>query len=539
MTTVSCTMNRRQFIAGTAAVGAAAGIVATTAGTEKMAHASYEEMRDGTVGIEENVDLSDAAYDVDYLIVGSGCAGVCSAVEACDQGLSVLMCEAGAFFGGTTTATEGMCALNSKYLDALGIHTDLDEAAADEYSFSNYLANKYIIDDFVHSLDENFVWMEEYCGVKFEQNPTCNTLNPYQHFYVNKGAGMIDTMVSLAQDKGATCLLNNCVKRLIMNDGRVAGAIVDDTDAGTEYKVKCKAVLLATGGFAQNPELIEAKLPWLNTDRCVNSALGRVEGDGYYMATAAGADTHGMVTCGWYDPCLKSFPFFSELSVAAECTPYLWINERGERWIKEDITLAFSEVCYALFSQRRAISILSQSAVDRIMSEGCPVGWAGYIKNGTVLSDLQNQLDDAKSQMPEGFYYGESFDEFAKNVGVDADTFKDTIARYASMVVSGEDSDYGKDPQYLWDAPVDGEPLYGFELCGNLLNISGGVQIDPDMNVITVDGTQIPGLYGAGADASGLLGFIYPNKYASTKQGWCMHSGRRAAQHAAEYIAKL
>lgn len=527
---MSISINRRQFVTAAAAAGASAGLAATPA------LASYDEMVKGTVGIEEGTDLSAARYDVDILIAGSGCAGVCCAVEGCDQGLSVLMCEAAGFFGGTACATEGNCALNSKYLDELGIHTDLDEASSEEYIFSNYLANKYIIDDFIQNIDENFVWMEEYCGVKFEQNPTCNTLAPNQHFYEGKGAGMVATMVALAQEKGATCLTDNCVKRAIMQDGVVVGAVVKAADEDAEYLVKCKTLVLATGGFAQNPELIEAKLPWLNTDRVVNSAMGRVQGDGYYISTAAGGDTHGMVTVGWYDPCLKNDMFYTEMSVAAECTPYLWVNERAERWIKEDMTLRFSEVCYALFSQRRVISILSQSAVNRIMSEGCPVGWAGYIKNGTVLTDLQNQLDAARDNSLEGFFYGESFEEFAQNAGIDPDTLKSTVERYAEMVAAGEDADYGKDPQYLWDAPVDGEPLYGFELCGNLLNCSGGVVIDPEMNVITVDGVQIPGMYSAGADASGLLGFIYPNQFASTKQGWCPHSGRRAAQYAAKYI---
>lgn len=523
-------MDRRQFVAA----AAASGIVANAAGT---ALASEKEMIDGVVGVETGTDLSDARYDVDILIAGSGCAGSCCAVEACDQGLSVLMCEAASFFGGTTCATEGGCALNSKYLDELGIHTDLDEASSEEYLFSNYLANKYIIDDFIHAIDDNFVWMEEYCGVEFEKDPTCNTLAPNQHFYVGKGAGMIATMVDLATSKGATCVLNNCVKRAIMEDGKIVGAVVMDLDADEEYLVKCKALVLATGGFAQNPELIEQKLPWLNTDRCVNSAMGRVEGDGYYISTACGGDTHGMVTVGWYDPVPKSFPFFTELGVAAECTPYLWVNERAERWIKEDMTIRFSEVCYAIFSQRRVISILSQSAVDRMMTEGCPVGWAGYIKNGTVLTDLQNQLDAAKEDMPEGFFYGETFAEFAESAGLDADALSATIERYADMVAAGDDADYHKDPKYLWDAPVDGEPMYGFELCSNLLNVSGGVVINPEMNVITTAGVQIPGLYSAGADASGLLGFIYPNQFASTKQGWCLHSGRRAAQNAAKYIA--
>ena len=530
---MEATVSRRQLIGGIAAAGVLGGLALNTG----VAQASEEEYLNGKVGVETGTDLSDARYDIDLLVVGSGCAGVCAAVEGCDQGLSVLMCEASGFFGGTTTATEGMLGLNTKYLDELGISTDLTEAAAEEYEFSNYLANRYIINDFINHVDENFVWMEEYCGVKFEQEVTCNTLNPYQHFYVKKGAGMIETMVQLAQDKGATCLLSNCVKRAVMEDGKVVGAIVEDEEG--EYTVKCKALVLATGGFAQNPELIAQKLSWLNTDRCINTALGRVEGDGYYIAVAAGGDTHGMCTCGWYDPALKSFYFGSELSVAACNTPYLWVNERGERWISEDMTLRFSEVCYALFSQRRALSILSQSAVDRMISEGCPVGWAGYILNGTKLTDLQNQLDTAIEENPEGFFWGDSVEELADSMGIDADALKATIDRYATMVENGVDEDFGKDPQYLWPAPVEGERLYGFELCGNLLNVSGGVVIDPSGSVITVDGIAIPGLYCAGADASGLLGFIYPNKYASTKQGWCLYSGRLCAQSAASYIASL
>lgn len=528
---MATTMSRRQLVGGLAAAGVGVGLSLNIAN----ANASYDEYQQGVVGAESGTDLSDARYDVDLLVVGSGCAGVSAAVEGADQGLTVLMCEASPFFGGTTTATEGMLGLNTKYLDKLGISTDLKEAAADEYACSNYLANRYIINDFINKADDNFVWMEEYCGVQFEQEVTCNTLNPYQHFYVGKGAGMIGTMVELAEQKGVNCLLENCVKRAVLEEGKVVGAIVEDESG--EYPVKCKAMVLATGGFAQNPELISQKLAWLNTDRCINTSLGRVQGDGYYISVAAGGDTHGMCTCGWYDPALKSFYFGSELSVAACNTPYLWVNERAERWINEDMTLRFSEVCYALFSQRRALAILSQSAVDRMIEEGCPVGWAGYILNGTKLTDLQNQLNDAMDTEPEGFFWGNNVAELADSMGVDPDALQATIDRYATMVEKGVDEDFGKDPTYLWEAPVDGERLYGFELCANLLNVSGGIVIDPTGAVVTVDGAPIPGLYAAGADASGLLGFIYPNKYASTKQGFCLYSGRLCAQSAAKYVA--
>jgi hypothetical protein len=155
----------------------------------------------------------------------------------------------------------------------------------------------------------------------------------------------------------------------------------------------------------------------------------------------------------FYDPALKSFFFLSELSVAACNTPYFWVNGSGERFVNEDLTIRYSEVCFAVLGQARAISILPQSAVDRIISDGFPVGWAAYFKTGDKPQSLQQQLDDAMAEMPEGFYVADSLDELPDVLGIDAETFSATVERYRELAEKGVDEDFGKDPQYCDRCP--------------------------------------------------------------------------------------
>lgn len=446
---MEASMDRRTFIGGAAAGAALAGLgmaapaLAYDETPEEWA-AKYADYMTDAPGA-----LSDCAYDVDVLVCGSGTAGVSCAIEAANAGLSVLMVEAASDFGGASCGAEGIIALHSSFLDELEDFTpyDTERVANDEYRASAYLGDYGLIHDFVTNIDDDYQWMVDN-GVAFEG---VEHFNPCQHFYEGKGKQMIATLIQKAQDLGVTCLTDNRVRKAIMSDGRVAGAIVEGPDG--EYSVKSKAVVIATGCFAGDSELVSKYFPWIDTDRIVITTQGVNEGDGQKIAWACGGNSHGTCVPSFYDPALKSFFFLSELSVAACNTPYFWVNGSGERFVNEDLTIRYSEVCFAVLGQARAISILPQSAVDRIISDGFPVGWAAYFKTGDKPQSLQQQLDDAMAEMPEGFYVADSLDELPDVLGIDAETFSATVEHYRELAEKGVDEDFGKDPQYCDRCP--------------------------------------------------------------------------------------
>lgn len=526
-------MSRRSFV-GTSAAAAIAGLGLAADDALAYDETAEEWAAKWSDYVTDASALSNAAYDVDVLVCGSGTAGVSCAIDAANAGLSVLMVEAASDFGGSSCGAEGIIALHSDLLEEIGENDryDAETVAQDEYRGSAYLGDYGLIHDFATNIDDDYQWMLDN-GVKFEG---VEHFNPCQHFYENRGTQMIATLVARAQELGVTCLADNRVAKAIMDDGKVVGAVVEGPEG--EYSVKAGAVVLATGCFANDPELVSKYFPWVDTDRIVVSIQGRGEGDGQKIAWACGGNQHGTCVPSFYDPALKSFFFLSELSVAACNTPYFWVNGSGERFVNEDLTIRYSEVCFAVLGQARVISILPQSAVDKIISEGFPVGWAAYFKTGDKPESLQEQLDEAVEQMPEGFYVANSLEELPSVLGIDADTFAASVKRYRELVAAGEDSDFGKAAEYLWPLPEGEERVYAFDLCVPFGNAFGGIKVNRKLRVIDSAGVEIPGLYAAGADVFGVAGFVYSADYPSTKQGFCCYSGRAAARDIISSLGK-
>ena len=516
------TINRRQFLGGAAVASASVAGLVTYPKGQALADQAEQEW-DYVVDASA---LEGAADDVDVVIGGSGLAGLCCAVECANAGLSVILVESETYWGGASAGAEGIICLHSDILEELGENDryDTEEVLQGEYAASQYAANYTHLSNFVHSIDENYSWLVEECGVEFDG---AEHFNPCQHFYKGGGQTMIETMVEHAKAVGVDCRIETRLRSAVMDDGRAVGAIVEDAQG--QHAIKAKAVVLATGCFLKDSGLVSKLFPWVNQDRIVIMASGGNYGDGQKIAWAAGGDNHGICTPQLYDPILKSFFFSTHISVAGCNTPYFMVNENGKRFCREDLTIRYSEICLAILSQRRCIQILTQSAVNRMVNEGCPVGWAAYVKTGSKLVDLPAQLEEAVAEEPEGFWYADSLEELAEKTGLPVDNLTESVERYRELVSKGSDDDFGKDPQYLWEFP-EGERLYAFELCAWFGNAMGGMVVSEDMQVISETGTAVPGLFAAGAGCFGPTGFVYSSDYPSTKQGWCAFTGRQAAR---------
>jgi fumarate reductase flavoprotein subunit len=533
---VDCGLTRREILkgsslalAGLAAFGAIGGCAPSDAGSPST-DTSAESQNSGSkadIGLEETLDLSTAKYDVDVVVVGSGAGGMSAALEAATQGGKVLLVERGETFGGSTAFAEGICGFRSKYQLNNGINYNIDEEILNEMDFSRYLANYALIKRFFSMADEDITWLEEQ-GVQFHPEPNPNSHT--QVFYVGQGRAMIDTLVSQAEAKGATLLNATRAKRLYIEDGKVAGIIVEGTDG--EYSIKTKTVILATGGIANNSTLFGESFPF-HYDRVMITAAPYHEGDGTVIARSAGGDDSGILSVGWVWCGLKSFDIHSELSTAACNEPYLWINETGKRFIPESLLIRFASVPNAVIGQKRAFSILTQAEVDRLMTEGCTVGWGSYIFAGSQLTDLQNQLDDAKASSPEGFYFADSLSELATALNIDPAILGQTVTDYNAMVSAGVDTEFNKPVQYLREVPESG-PFYAFELQPNICSTQGGIAINEECEIVDRDGVKIPGLYGAGIECS-YTGFYYNDQHGGDNQAFSVFSGRTSAGNALTY----
>lgn len=272
-------------------------------------------------------------------------------------------------------------------------------------------------------------------------------------------------------------------------------------------------------------------------DRVKITAAPGHDGAHMNMAYSAGAEQSGITLMHFIWAALESFDLHSQLSTAACNEGYFWIDNHGERFCDESLTTNPSCIDNIILNQKRAFSILTDAEAQRLATEGCTIGWGSYIFAGSQMTDLPSELAQAKQDAPAGFFYGETIDELAAALEVDADTLRQTISSYNAMVAAGEDTDFGKKAPFLHEVPESG-PFYAFELKCSAFCTMGGIRVNRKNEVLDQNFDGIPGLYCAGVDCSGLQGTTYCMGIGGGAQAYAVYSGRNSIRHAKEYLEK-
>lgn len=480
-------------------------------------------------GIETELSLDDAVYDVDVVIVGGGAAGMAACATAAEEGLNVLLVEATNSVGGTTQFAEGIAGVNTEIQKSMGNNLSVQELVDGEMVFSNYCADARLIKDYLESADENIEWLID-MGVEFYPE----TINTTQHLYVGQGGAMIERVNDYALKNGARILTSTVAKRLFMKEGKACGLLCEDKDG--DVIVKAGAIIFACGGYIQNDEMVDA-LQRFSHDRVKITASQGHDGAHMKMAYSAGADRSGITLMHFIWAALDSFDLHSQLSTAVCNEGYFWIDNHGERFCDESLATNPSCIDNIILNQKRAFSILTDAEAQRLSTEGCTIGWGSYIFAGSQMTDLPNELAKAKQDNPDGFYYGENVEDIAKALEVDATTLRNTIKNYNSMVKEGKDTEFGKQAPFLHEVSESG-PFYAFELKCSAFCTMGGIRVNRHNEVLDENFDGIPGLYCAGVDCSGLQGTTYCMGIGGGAQAYAIYSGRNSVRCAKEYLDK-
>lgn len=440
------------------------------------------------------------------VVVGSGTAGLAATVEANEQGLDVILVEQLGILGGSSVRT-GYVMGGSTQLQA---EAGISEGYTKE-DFVNYLAvskatgtgggnRSEINEDLYHeesavriaeSAGDNIDWLQS-LGVKMRVDG-----------FIHRGDGsrfgpyLLRAMDSVLKERSIDTRLNTRAESLLVEDGRVRGVQVEAPD-GTSYNIYADAVILATGGYNANQDLIaqyNPKYAGYMTDVSVGA-----DGSGMQMAEAAGGQLICMDQANYHSFALvwrgASRSMSSVITSGA-----IAVNAEGVRFLNEDtyydksaadaITAQTGGVCYV---------ILNQQIIDTVCVPG------------------DNHLANDISM----YEKGGTVEELAGKLGIDAQALAATLDGYSASVEAGEDKEFGRSEQYLTTSYREG-PFYGAKAMPELHTDHGGVVIDIDTRVLGSGGAPIPGLYAAGeVTASHVLG--------STTNTVCLAHGRIAAR---------
>ena len=494
------------------------------------------------------------SYDADVVVIGAGGAGMTAAMTAADAGQKVVILESQAMVGGNSArATGGMNAAKTVYQDenefdqAAGVEKTL-ATAAEKYAdnetitalaktvseqWAAYQANptgyfdsvelmeldtmvggKGINDpelvktlcegtaDAIDWLDENGITLHNVSSFGGASVKRIHRPVNEEGKVVSVGAYMIPLLQENCEKRGIDIVLNTTVDT-ILTDANGAAVGVSGTDKdGNTVVVNAKSVILATGGFGANLDMVTQYKPELAGFMTTNAA--GAQGQGIEMATAIGAGTVDMDQ-------IQIHPTV-EANTAALITEGLrgdgaiLVNANGERFIDEVGTR--DVVSAAEIAQPGSYSWL---IVNQAMADASSV-IQGYIKKGYTKT-------------------GATYEELAKELDVDPAAFANTMETWNSYVEAKNDPDFGRTS---FANPLNNGPYYAIKVTAGVHHTMGGVTINSATEVLKEDGTVIPGLFAAGEVTGGVHG---ANRLGGTAVADFVVFGRIAGESAANYAS--
>ena len=448
-----------------------------------------------------------AAESTDIVIIGSGGAGLSSAITATEKGAKVIVLEKMAYFGGNSNRSEGeMNAAGTKQQKAHGITDDTPERFAADTIRGGHGLNDPAL---VKALTENAASAEEWLldlGAHF-----CHRMGRGGGQTRARGHGPCDgspvgieimrVLGERADKDHIDMRLNNRVTKILMKNGKVAGVEVQ-TPNGKET-INSKAVILATGGFGANHKMVEKYRPELKGFSTTNHP--GATGDGIILAQQVGADLTDIEQIQIHPTVIKKNGALISESMRARGG--FLLNKNGKRFTNELLTR----------------DVVSANELKQ------PGGIAYLVIDNSIYSkNKMAQNYTAEKLMTKC----DTIADVAKLIGVDEKVVQASFDQYHKAFDNKKDDLFGR-PEML--IRMDQAPYFVAEVTPGIHHTMGGVKIDPQAEVLTPEKKPIPGLFAAGEVTGGVHG---GNRIGGNAVADIITFGRISANSALRYIGK-
>ena len=543
---------------GSIAVDGVSGATVTSTAIQEAAAAALTAAglnpEDYKTAVEKTGSAEDSTVEADIVVVGAGGAGMTAAITAAGEGKSVVILESQSMVGGNSVrATGGMNAGKTVYQDenefgeSAGVEKTL-KTAAEKYAdnetitalaktvseqWAAYQANPTGYFDSVELMELDTMiggkgindpalvetlcansadaidWLDEHgitlhnvssfggASVKRIHRPVND-----EGKVVSVGSYMIPLLQENCEKAGVKMMLDTTATEILTDANGAAVGVKATGASGETVTVNAKAVVLATGGFGANLDMVVKYKPELKGFMTTNAA--GIQGQGIEMAEAIGAATVDMDQ-------IQIHPTV-EANTAALITEGLrgdgavLINAEGKRFIDEVGTR--DVVSAAEIAQTGSYSWL---VVDQAMADNSSV-IQGYIKKGYTVT-------------------GATYEELAKAMGVDGAALAETMNNWNGYVEAKNDPDFGRTS---FANPLNTAPYYAVKVTAGVHHTMGGLKINPNTEVLNENGEVIPGLFAAGEVTGGVHG---ANRLGGNAVADFTVFGRIAGAAASDYAA--
>ena len=554
-------LTRRSFLAGVAGVGALATIglagcspqASAESGRQAEGSEPLENQSGGSSWLGEEPSIGEIAEtkETDLLIIGAGNGGMAAAAYAAEHEVDFIICEKGETVGATR---HWFAALDTPPFTEQGITVDRPRLMGEIVRYSQGNCDQRLIRMWMDESADMFAFVDSIMSAAGQQvvadefempdgmGGTPYYTPPFEHHYVGEDGQMNfqgpernQLFEQFINQKGHEVSYGHVLAKLVREDegsGRVTGAIFDTGDGYVQINAS-KGILLATGGYSANPDMLTALSPI--TTQSV-TALGYNQnntGDGIKAALWAGAAKdltsatmifdRGLVVpgtvAGYTEESIAAgmpqFPSNGQFNPGTQ--PFLKVNMNGERFANESADYDYLPHAAAQQSGGVYVSVWDSNFgddVQRFHTLGCSamtrMGVLGARKDdGTYDLDayFQRELEDGRLQK------ADSIEELADLLGFAGEAKENFLAeveRYNELYDMQEDPDFGKEAYRLSELRTP--PFYGATLGGTLLTTIDGIRINKDCQAMDTKGHPIEGLYAAGDCSGSVFSGCYPDQ---------------------------
>lgn len=487
----------------------------------------------------------------DVIVVAAGLSGLAAAISAAESGAQVIAFEKGNTTGGAANMGMGPLGVGSRFQRRNMISITPGEAFRKHMNFTHWRVDSRLVRDIYFKSGGTIDWLED-MGVEFlavskvypvpevmrayaTSEETWHVVRPADgsaEFAPRMAAAMMKRMTEKAVDVGVDIQLNSPVKKLIKEAGKIVGVIAENKE-GEQIEARAKAVILATGGAGDNPEMIRQLTGYEWGKNLFSFRIPGMHGDGLKMAWEAGAAKTEVIMELMYVVPDNLNHFIVDGAFRQPC---LWVNTLGQRFMNEDGIANTTFAGNAISTQPKGYvyAIFDTALLKRYKKNGPDI--TSHVHPHDMYDHFEEAVHADLEQGYEHVFVADSIEELAQKMGIAPEQLQETVNDYNQLCAKGFDELFEKDRKYL--QPISKGKFYACRYFPGAYGTLGGVKINHNIEVLKENSEVIPGLYAVGLDSCAIYGDSYPFILPGNTMGFALNSGRIAGENAARYAAE-
>lgn len=452
---------------------------------------------------KEYTDPSQLKEEYDVIIIGGGGGGMASAISATDAGAKVAIFEKMPVVGGNTSkSSAGMNASETKFQKEQGIEDSNDkfyeETLTGGKNTNDTELLRYLVDNSASAIE----WLDS-MDITLDNITTTGGMSVNRTHRPTDGSAvgqyLVEGLYANVTERKIPTFVNANVTAINEKDGAVSGVTVKID--GKEKTVKAKSVIIATGGFGANVDMVTELQP--NLKGYVSTNQEGSTGDGLEMAQKLGAAVVDMDKIQIHPTVEQETAYLITEAVRGEGA--ILVNQDGKRFINELDTRDVVSKAIIDLPEKYAYVIFDQALTERVKAI------AQYEKQELVVK-------------------ADSLEELAKKLEIPADQLSSTLEAWNKAVQAGSDSEFNRSTGMEND--LSKAPYYAIKVAPGIHHTMGGLKINTKTEVLKESGEAIKGLYAAGEATGGVHG---SNRIGGNAVADIIIFGRQAGNQAAEY----